>query len=68
MDFTLDSTAQTVSDVIASVLERHESVWDASLSDAGGFEGSLWSALADSGLLALPLPRRRAVTTSQSGD
>ncbi|WP_031332049.1 acyl-CoA dehydrogenase family protein [Williamsia sp. D3] len=62
MDFTLDSTAQTVSDVIASVLERHESVWDASLSDTGGFEGPLWSALADSGLLALPLPE------AQGGD
>lgn len=56
MDFTRDSTAQTVSDVMDSVLERHESVWDAALADVGGFETTLWSALADAGLLALPLP------------
>lgn len=62
MDFTLDSTAQTVSDVMDSVLERHETVWDAELTDLGGFETTLWSALAGGGVLALPLPE------SQGGD
>ncbi|WP_240498215.1 acyl-CoA dehydrogenase family protein [Williamsia sp. 1135] len=56
MDFTRDSTAETVSDVIDSVLQRHESIWDAALADVGGFETPLWASLAESGLLALPLP------------
>ena len=55
MDFTRDSTAETVSDVIDSVLQRHESIWDAALAGVGGFETSLWASLAESGLLALPL-------------
>lgn len=56
MDFTRDSTAETVSDVIDSVLARHESIWDAALADVGGFEAPLWTALVDSELVALPLP------------
>jgi alkylation response protein AidB-like acyl-CoA dehydrogenase len=59
VDFTLDPTAQTVSDVIDSVLERHETVWDAALTGPGGFETPLWSALVGSGLLALPLPEEQ---------
>lgn len=62
MDFTLDSAAQTVSDVMGSVLERHEAAWDADLTDRGGFETTLWSALGGGGVLALPLPE------SQGGD
>lgn len=56
MDFTPDSTAQTVSDVMDSVLGRHESVWEAVLADDGGFETALWASFAGAGLLALPLP------------
>lgn len=68
MDFTPDSTAQTVNDVMDSVLGRHESVWDAALADVGGFETALWASFSDAGLLALPLPEDQGGDDVAVGD
>ncbi|GAA1457320.1 acyl-CoA dehydrogenase family protein [Williamsia maris] len=63
MDFTLDSTAQAVSDVATDLVGRHTAVWDERFDSPGGFETPLWSSMVESGVVALPLPEDRGGDT-----
>lgn len=56
MDFSPDATAVAVGDVIDNIVARYEAEWESRFSDVGGFETQLWSAIAENGLAALPLP------------
>ncbi|GGF08546.1 acyl-CoA dehydrogenase family protein [Williamsia phyllosphaerae] len=63
MDFTLDGTAQAVSDVATDLVGRHTPVWDEQFDAPGGLEVPLWSAMVESGVVALPLPEDRGGDT-----
>ncbi|KQS00432.1 acyl-CoA dehydrogenase [Williamsia sp. Leaf354] len=56
MDFTVDSTATAVGDVVSDLLRRHTPVWDAEFVDPGGFDTDLYASVHRAGLLALALP------------
>jgi alkylation response protein AidB-like acyl-CoA dehydrogenase len=58
VDFTLDETQQAVADLAATVLRHdvdHGRVEQA-LASAGGYDETLWKAMAQAGLLALAVP------------
>jgi len=56
VDFSPDATAVAVGDVIDNIVARHQPEWESRFPEAGGFESALWSAIAENGLAALPLP------------
>ncbi len=62
MDFSLSATQQAVADVVSSVLQRDSS--SATMraeqrpEEESGKSGSVWSALVDGGVTALPVPER----------
>ncbi|MDL9938048.1 acyl-CoA dehydrogenase family protein [Gordonia sp. ABSL1-1] len=62
MDFALDGTAIAVRDVADDVFARHTPDWESTFGRRGeavpdgGFDGALWQALVDAGLMVLPLP------------
>ncbi|MFW0793978.1 acyl-CoA dehydrogenase family protein [Gordonia sp. CPCC 205515] len=63
MDFALDDTAVAVRDAAAEVFARHDADWETKFgwrgfgaATPGAFDDTLWRALVDAGLMALPLP------------
>ncbi|MCZ0911509.1 acyl-CoA/acyl-ACP dehydrogenase [Gordonia amicalis] len=70
MDFALEGTAVAVRDVAEDVFARRQPDWESTFGkrgsgeagtgdQVGGFDAETWRALADAGLLALPLPADR---------
>ena len=57
MDFTLTEELQAVTDLAEQVMGAHAAPERlAAVEAAGGFDGDLWDALADTGLLGVTLP------------
>ncbi len=56
MDFALNATAAAVAEVADEVFGRLETDWSDKFVDAPGFDAAAWTALGDSGVLALALP------------